>query len=233
MKSTSTWFALRNPVFCRLWLASLLSGTAVSSQDLAATWLMHDLGASSLSLSLIATAASLPFFLFTLPAGAFADIVNRRVVIVSAVVWQGACAAILARGARAGLINHQSVLACIFVLGIGAAFGAPVWGALVPDVVSREELPSAVTLGGVQLNLSGIVGPALGGFLLPLLGAPLLISFNTLAFLVVALVILQWKPRKVQTSGLRENFTESIVAGFSRFPRSKSAARLTDSYEAA
>ena len=164
MRSTSTWFALRNPVFCRLWLASLLSGTVVSAQDLAATWLMHDLGASSLSLSLMATAASMPFFLFTLPAGAFADIVNRRVVIVSAVLWQGACAALLALGAWARVINPNFVLACIFVLGIGLAFGAPVWGAIVPDVVSKEELSSAITLGGVQLNLSGIVGPCSGRF---------------------------------------------------------------------
>ena len=124
----------------------------------------------------MATAASAPFFLFTLPAGAVADIVNRRVVIVSAVLWQGACAALLAFGAWTRVINPSSVLACIFALGIGLAFGAPVWGAIVPDIVSKEELPSAVTLGGVQLNLSGIVGPALGGFLLPLLGAPLLIS---------------------------------------------------------
>ena len=86
MRSTSTWFALRNPVYCRLWLASVLSGTAVSAQDVTATWLMHDLGASSLALSLMATAASAPFFLFTLPAGALADIVNRRLVIVTAVL---------------------------------------------------------------------------------------------------------------------------------------------------
>ena len=139
-KSTSTWFALRNPVFCRLWLASVLSGTFVSAQDVTATWLMHDLGASSLSLSLMATAASAPFFLFTLPAGAVADIVNRRVVIVSAVLWQGACSALLAFGAWTRVINPSSVLACIFALGIGLAFGAPVWGAIVPDIVSKEEL---------------------------------------------------------------------------------------------
>ena len=89
-KSNSTWFALRNPVFCRLWFATLLSGTFVSSQDVVATWLMHDLGASPFLLSLMATAASAPFFLFTLPAGAIADIVNRRTVIVSAVLWQAA-----------------------------------------------------------------------------------------------------------------------------------------------
>jgi MFS family permease len=156
-KSTSTWFALRNPVFCRLWLASVLSGTVVSAQDMAATWLMHDLGASSLLLSLMTTAASAPFFLFTLPAGAVADIVNRRVVIGSAVVWQGACAALLALGAWARVISPNSVLAGIFALAIGLAFGAPVWGAFVPDVVSKDELSSAITLGGVQLNLSGIM----------------------------------------------------------------------------
>jgi MFS family permease len=212
MKSTSTWFALRNPVFCRLWLASLLSGMVVSSQDLAAAWLMHDIGASSLSLSLMATASSLPFFLFTLPAGAFGDIVNRRVMIVSAVLWQGACAALLALGAWTQLIRPHSLLACIFVFGIGLAFGAPVWGAIVPDVVSKEELSSAITLGGVQLNLSGIVGPALGGFLLPLLSAPLFIAVNALTFLIVALVILQWGPRQIESPGLRENFTESFIA---------------------
>ena len=89
----------------------------------------------------MATAASAPFFLFTLPAGAVADIVNRRVVIVSAVVWQGACAALLAVGAWTRAINPNSVLACIFALGIGLAFGAPVWGAIVPDIVSKDELP--------------------------------------------------------------------------------------------
>jgi MFS family permease len=210
-KSTSTGFALRNPVFTRLWLASVLSGTLVSAQDVTATWLMHDLGASPFSLSLLASAASAPFFLFTLPAGAIADIVNWRTIIVSAVLWQGVCSALLAIGAWTSAININSVLACIFALGIGLAFGAPVWGAIVPDIVSADELPSAVTLGGVQVNLSGIVGPALGGLLLPLVGAPFLISINALTFLLVALVVLQWKPRQMRSTRLRENFAESFI----------------------
>jgi MFS family permease len=210
-KSTSTWFALRNPAFGRLWLASVLSGTFVSAQDVTATWLMNDLGASSLSLSLMATAASAPFFLFTLPAGAIADIVNRRVLIVSAVMWQAICSGVLALGAWTGLISPNFVLGCVFALGIGLAFSAPVWGAIVPDVVSKEELPSAVTLGGVQLNLSGIVGPALGGLLVPLLGAPLLMSMNTLTFLVVALIVAVWRSRQKQPTRLRENFGESFI----------------------
>ena len=210
--STSTWLALRNPVFSRLWLASVLSGTFVSAQDVAATWLMHNLGGSAFALSLMATAAAAPFFLLTLPAGAVADIVNRRVVMICAVVWQGLCSALLALGAWTHVINANSILACIFAIGIGLAFFAPVWGAIVPDIVDKEELPSAITLGGVQLNLSGIVGPALGGLLLPVLGAPALISFNALTFVVVALAVAQWKPREEPATTLRENFTESFIS---------------------
>ena len=210
--STSTWLALRNPVFARLWLASVLSGTFVSAQDVAATWLMHGAGASSFALSLMATAAAAPFFLLTLPAGAVADIANRRVVMISAVLWQGGCSALLALGAWKHLINANSILACIFALGIGVAFFAPVWGAIVPDVVAKEELPSAITLGGVQLNLSGIVGPALGGLLLPVFGAPLLIALNAMTFVLVALAIAQWRPRREQETMPRENFTESFIS---------------------
>ena len=186
---------------------------------------MHYLGASSFLLSLMAAAASAPFFLFTLPAGAIADIVNRRAVIVGAVLWQAAWSALLALGAWTDVINPISVLICIFALGIGLAFGAPVWGAIVPDIVSKEELPSAITLGGVQLNLSGIVGPALGGFLLPLLGAPLLISFNALAFVVVAFVVMQWKPRQAPSTRLRENFTESFISSL-RYARNSQRMKI-------
>ena len=81
------------------------------------------------------------------------------------------------------------MLVCIFALGIGIAFAAPVMVAIIPDIVDAEELPSAITLGGVQMNLAGIIGPALGGLLLPLTGAPLLISINALMFLVVAVAV--------------------------------------------
>ena len=119
MTSTSTWFALKNPVFRRLWVASVLSGTFVSAQDIAATWLMHDLGASSFLLSLMATAASAPFFLFTLPAGAVADIANRRTVIVTAVLWQAACSALLALGAWTGAIEPQPGASLYFPARVG------------------------------------------------------------------------------------------------------------------
>ena len=173
----------------------------------------------------MATAASAPFFLFTLPAGAVADIVSRRALVVIALLWQGACSAFLAFGAWARAIDPGAVLGCIFALGIGLAFGAPVLGAIVPDIVDKEELPSAITLGGVQLNLSGIVGPALGGLLLPVLGAPFPISVNALMFLVVVFAVLQWKPRPTHLAGLRENFLESLVSSL-RYARNSRRMRV-------
>ena len=89
----------------------------------------------------------------------------------------------------------------------------------------KMSLPSAITLGGVQLNLSGIVGPALGGLSLPLLGAPLLISLNAMAFLGVALVIMQWKPRQAASTRLRENFTESFVSSL-RYARNSQRMKM-------
>ena len=213
MQSTSTWFALRNPTFLRIWMATVLSATFLSAQDVTATWLLHDLGAS-FSLSLMATATSTPLLLFALPAGIVADKTNRRNVILSAMAWQAAFTALLAFGAWTKTLSINSVLLCVFALGIGIAFGAPVWSAIVPSIVSKEELASAVTLGGVQVNIAGIVGPALGGFLLPTLGAPLLLSINAVIFFAVCLVILRWRPdpatAKQPDQGVTESFMESI-----------------------
>src|ERR1700724_3709204 len=86
-QNTSTWLALKNPVFVRLWAASLVSGCCVSAHDTTATWLMNSLGASPFLLSIMATSASLPFFLFTLPAGAVTDLVNRQTLFVGTYLW--------------------------------------------------------------------------------------------------------------------------------------------------
>jgi MFS family permease len=108
-------------------------------------------------------------------------------------------------------IKFDIGLCAFFALGIGLAFSGPVWAAIVPEVVSKDELASAVTLGGVQLNIAAIVGPPLGGFLMPFLGIPVLFFTSALPFLIVALVLLQWKQRRTQSSGPRESFKESLI----------------------
>ena len=203
--------ALRNPVYRKLWFASVFSGTCVAAHDCAAMWIMYKLSPSALFLSLMSTVASLPFFLFTLPAGALADIVDRRKLIWVMNLWLAVAAGLIALLASLRLLNPYIVLACVFLIGIGFAFNAPAWTAIVPEVVSAEELPSAATLGGLQLNISGIIGPALGGMLLPLIGANWVFAVNAISFLVVILAILQWKREGRPSKLPLENFFESFL----------------------
>src|SRR5580700_4635875 len=96
LKNTSTFVALRNPVYRKLWFASVFSGTCVAAHDCAAMWVMYKLSPSALFLSLMSTVASLPFFLFTLPAGALADIVDRRKLLSMMNLWLAVAAGSLA-----------------------------------------------------------------------------------------------------------------------------------------
>jgi MFS family permease len=193
MIMNSSWAALRNPVFRRLWIASVISGTCVAAHDNAATWMMNTLTGSPFLISLISTMASLPFFLFTLLAGALADSVNRKKLVCVINAWLAAIAVALAILGWLHLLNPCLILICVFFLGVGFAFNAPTWTSIVPQVVSDVELPSASTLSGLQFNISGIIGPALGGLLIPLIGANFVFAANAACFLLVVLSILQWK----------------------------------------
>jgi predicted MFS family arabinose efflux permease len=211
-QNTSIWLALRNPAFVGLWLPSVVSGVCVAAHDTAATWLMNALGASPLLLSLIATAASLPFFLVTLPAGSFADLSNRRNLLIAIYLWLAAAAGLLAVCTWLHRVHPYVILTTIFLLGIGFAFNAPVWASIIPEIVQKEELASAITLGGVQMNLAGIAGPALGGLFLPIIGPAMLFSLNALAFLIMAWVISQRYQRRRRPEPHLENFLESFAS---------------------
>jgi MFS family permease len=210
MTKRSAWTALRNPVFRKLWLATVISGTCVAAHDSAATWSMNLLTASPLLISLMSTVASLPFFLFTLPAGALADKIDRQKLVCAINLWLAATAIGLAVLGWLHLLNPYLILVCVFCIGVGFAFNAPAWTSIVPQIVSDAELPSAVILGGLQLNLSGIVGPALGALLVPLAGANFVFALNAACFLLVVLAVWQWKRPagevKLRSESLFESF---------------------------
>ena len=136
--------------------------------------------------------------------------VNRRKLLAIMNLWLAVAAALLAVIGFAQLLNPYVILACVFLIGIGFAFVAPAWTAIVPEVVSDEELGSAATLGGLQLNISGIIGPALGGMLIPLVGSNWVFMINASFFLLVILAILQWRPAMGQSKLPLENFFESF-----------------------
>jgi len=193
MTKSSTWTALKNPAFRKLWFATVISGTCVAAHDTAATWSMNLLTASPLLISLMSTVASLPFFLFILPAGALADKVDRQKLVCAINLWLAATAVGLAVLGWFHLLNPYLILVCVFFIGVGFAFSAPAWTSIVPQVVSDTELPSAVVLGGLQFNLAGIIGPALGGLLVPLAGANFVFALNGACFLLVVMAAWQWK----------------------------------------
>src|SRR6476619_1002354 len=120
-RNTSPLAALRNPVFRRLWFASVLSGTCVAAYDCAAVWAMYKLHQSPLFLSLMSTFAYLPFFLFILPAGALMDIVDRRKLLWVMNLWLAVAAGLLAVMASLRILNPYVILAGVFLLGVGLA----------------------------------------------------------------------------------------------------------------
>jgi MFS family permease len=178
---------------------------------MAATWVMNTMTPSPLFLSLLSTAASLPFFLFTFPAGALADMLNRKKLLCVMHVWLILAAAGLALLGWLGLLNPSVILIAVFLLGVGFACNAPAWTSVIPDVVSKEELPSAVTLGGVQMNISGVIGPALGGLLLPLIGANAVFAVNAIGLLLVLAAIVSWHNPRKRSRAPTESMLEAFV----------------------
>jgi MFS family permease len=211
MIKTSTFTALRNPVFKRLWVASLISGTWVAAHDTAATWMMNVHTPSPFFLSLMSTVASMAFFLFTPPAGALADMADRKKLLCLINLCLAIGAIALAVLGWLHLLNPYVILACVFLIGVGFAFNAPAWSSIVPQVVSDVELPSAVTLGGLQLNIAGVVGPVLGGVLIPLIGANFVFAVNAACFFIVIWAVLSWKKTATQSRLPLESFFKSFV----------------------
>src|SRR5215471_13838614 len=205
-----TWTALRNPSFRKLWIATVISGTCVAAHDGAATWMINSFTGSPLLISLMSTVASLPFFLFTLPAGALADKVDRQKLICFINIGLAAAAGCLAVLGWLHLLNAYLILGSVFFIGVGFAFNAPAWTSIVPQVVSDEELPSAATLSGLQFNISGIIGPALGGLLIPLAGANAVFALNGACFLLVVMAIGQRKPAAAPAKLPSESLFESL-----------------------
>jgi MFS family permease len=113
------------------------------------------------------------------------------------------------------LLNPYLILGGVFFIGVGFATNAPAWTSIVPEVVSDTELPSAATLSGLQFNISGIIGPALGGLLVPLAGANFVFALNGACFLLVVVATRQWKqptlPTKIPSESLFESFGTQLL----------------------
>lgn len=203
----SAWAPLRRPLFRNRLLASIISNTGTWMQDTAGTWLMTLLTSSPLLIALMQTAAALPVLLLGLPAGATADILDRRRLLLLWAAWMMLAAALLSVLALTGIIGPWWLLGLTFVLSIGAAMNGPTWQAIVPELVPRNELPDAIALNSAAFNLARAIGPAAGGLLVAvfvsvMIGAGTVFLVNALSFIAVLVVIYRWKRTPLFTSAL-------------------------------
>ena len=155
----SPWRPLRNPVFRNLIVANLVSDIGAFMQSVGAAWLMVALHAGPFQIALVQTASTLPFFLFALPAGALGDIVDRRQLILVTEYWMLAAAVVLAAVTAAGMMSPALLLVLTFLLAAGDAWEQPSWRAVLPELVTAEDLPAANALNGIEFNLARALGP--------------------------------------------------------------------------
>jgi MFS family permease len=216
---TSTWSPLRQPVFRALWMASAVSSIGTWMHDVGAAWLMTSLSPSPFLVALMQAASSLPFFLLALPAGAIADVVDRRKMLLFTQAWMLVVAALLGVLTVTGITTPWILLILTFALSVGSAMNMPVWQAIVPELVAKEELSSAVTLSGIVINLSRSIGPAVAGIVIAATSTGVVFLLNAASFVAVMLVLYRWQ-RTTQTSALpAERFVGAIQAGirYARF----------------
>jgi MFS family permease len=197
IKSASAWAPLRQPLFRALWIASLTSSIGTWMHEVGAVWLMISLTPSPVMVTLMQTAASLPIVLLALPAGAIADLFDRRRMLLLTQGWMLASAAVLAVLTVLDATTPWLLLIITFALGVGAAMNAPAWQATTPEAVAGAELPAAVALTGMGLNIARVVGSAVGGAIVTATGAWAVFFLNAASFLGVMVVLHRW-PRVIQ-----------------------------------
>lgn len=178
-----------------------------------AAWLMATLAPSPLLVALVQTATNLPVFLLGVPAGAIADIVERRKLLI---ITQGAMlAAAAALGALtlAGATGPWTLLWLTFALGVGSTMNGPAWQAIMPDLVPDRDLPAAIALNSVGFNLARAVGPALGGAVVYAVGAGWAFNVNAVSFVGVMIVLYLWRREPEHARASTETVGAAIWAG--------------------
>jgi MFS family permease len=158
-------------------------------QNVGAAWLMGSVAASPMMVALIQSATRFPAFLLALPAGALADIVDRRRLLLFTQAWMLLAASLLGVLTLGGMSSSWVLLALTFAIGVGAAMNSPAWQAIMPEIVPPQDLRSAVALNAISANLARAVGPALAGFVIAATDAGLVFLLNALSFLGVMLVL--------------------------------------------
>jgi MFS family permease len=185
---------LSYPTFRAVWAASLFSNIGGQIQAVGAAWMMVSIAASADMVALVQASTALPILLLSLVAGALADNLDRRRMLLTAQLFMLAASAGLAVCAWTGLITPWLLLLFTFLIGCGAAFNAPAWQAAVGDMVPRTEVAGAVALNSAGFNIARSVGPAVGGAIVAAAGAAAAFAVNALSYTALVAVLARWRP---------------------------------------
>ncbi|MCC5794559.1 MAG: MFS transporter [Chromatiales bacterium] len=216
---------LRRPVFRALWLALVVSSLGSWMHDVGAAWLMTTLAPEPVMVALVQAAALLPLFLLTLPAGALADLLDRRRYLIAIQIWLIVVAGSLGIMTLVGITSAWLLLLLTFAMGCGVALMMPAFSALIPDLVPREELMAAVTLNSMAFNATRALGPAIAGGIVALAGPGIVFVINALSFLAVVWVLWMWRSQQPASNLPAERFSAAMRTGL-RYVRQSAALRV-------
>src|SRR5215471_4158870 len=211
----STWSPFHSTAFTVLWIATVVSNVGTWMQNAAAGWLMTGLNPDPLIVSLVQVASTAPMFVFALPAGALADITDRRRLLIAVQITLALLVAGFGLLVWLGRATPSLLLAFSFLAGTAAALIAPAWQSIVPQLVPRQHLQPAVALNSVGLNVSRAVGPALAGIIISAWGIAAPFWVNAVTTIAVIAALIWWHPREAGTGGRLppERFHRAIATG--------------------
>ena len=209
----SAFSPLAYPMFRAVWIATVASSIGTWMQDIGNAWLMTSLSPSPLVVSLVQAATSLPMFLLALPAGALADLVDRRRLLLFTQAWMSIAALSLGILTLSGMTTPPVLLLFAFLIGAGSAMNSPAFQAVVPELVPQPELPRAVSLNSMGTNLARAIGPAIGGFLIAGAGPGAAFMINGVSFVGVMIVLYRWKRQPTPSTLPAERLVGAMRAG--------------------
>jgi MFS family permease/quinol monooxygenase YgiN len=189
------------------------SYTGTWIHDVGAGWLMTTLSQKPLLVSLVQAAGTLPILALALPAGALADVVDRRKLLIAAMASMLILAASLALLTSAGMVTPGVLLLITLGLGVGSAISNPAWQVTMTGLVPREQLPQASALNSVSMNLSRAIGPAIGGIIVSAISPAAAFALNAFSFVGVIIVLLRFRPAPTTVAVSGERFVGAVKAG--------------------
>lgn len=209
----SPFAPFRHKAFRNLWWATLVSNFGGLVQGVGAAWAMTTLTTSPTLIALVQASTTLPIMLFALSAGALADNVDRRRLMLAAQGFMALVSGVLAAVTLLGGLTPWVLLTFTFLIGMGGALHNPPWQASMGDLVPREDLPGAVTLNSVGFNLMRSIGPAAGGMIVAGFGAAATFVINAISYLPLLAALHHWRAEPKPRVTTPEPFLPALGAG--------------------